>query len=163
MQASKKKEAKCASVLNGVLRDANWWEDSKSVLKIEIEMHSIALKMHSIPFFGQNTVENWQNTRFSLFSIVFWPRRGSNAVQLEFWGQIWNPLIIVHLLGTYLIWFSQFDFLILHVIFWTQMWVRVAFFWKCEFLWAYRDQRLKMHQIGVRSCVFKNVVQTGPP
>ena len=44
-------------------------------------------------------------------SDIFWPKNGLNLIRFEHWGQIWNPLIILHILGTHLIWFSHFDFL----------------------------------------------------
>ena len=39
----------------------------------------------------------------SLFLIVFWPKKGSNVFRFDFCGQIWNPLIILHILGPHLI------------------------------------------------------------
>ena len=46
------------------------------------------------PLFGHKTVENCQNTGFWQFSIVLWPKRGSNVIRFQFWDQIWNPLIM---------------------------------------------------------------------
>ena len=60
-------------------------------------------------FFWPKTVGNWQNTQFSPFWQLFWPEKGSNLIRFQFWGQIWSPLIILHILGTDLIWFSHFD------------------------------------------------------
>ena len=36
------------------------------------------------------------------------PKNGSNFILFEFWCQIWNPLVILHILGTHLIWFALF-------------------------------------------------------
>ena len=46
----------------------------------------------------------------SLFSTVFWPKRGWSVFRFEFWGQIWNQLIICDILGPHLLWFTHFDF-----------------------------------------------------
>ena len=44
----------------------------------------------------------------------FWPKKGSNVIRFEFCGQIWTPLIILHIIGPLLTWFSHFDFLTSH-------------------------------------------------
>ena len=43
-------------------------------------------------------VKNRHNTLFCQFLIVFWPTMGSNVIQFQLWGQIWNPVINAHLL-----------------------------------------------------------------
>ena len=35
---------------------------------------------------------------------------------VQFWGQIWNPLVILHILGPHLIRFSHFDFFTFHAV-----------------------------------------------
>ena len=80
-----------------------------------------------------------RNTRFCLSSTVFWLKRGTNAIRFGFWGQIWNPLVISHLLGPHLIWFSYFDFCP-PMLFNAGGGINV-FFRKCKFRWAHRDQR----------------------
>ena len=67
-------------ISNGVLKDAKWWEDSKSGLKIQIKWHLTPLlaKKYVGPKGGSN----------------IGPKGGSNVIWFEFWGQIWNLLII---------------------------------------------------------------------
>ena len=48
------------------------------------------------PLFDKKKLEKWQNTQNGLFSTLFWPRRTSNVILCEFWGQLWNTLIILH-------------------------------------------------------------------
>ena len=67
------------------------------------------------PFSGQKSCQNGLNWVFCQFPTVFGQKNGSNLNWFEFWGQIWNPLIVLHILGTHLIWFSHFDFLTSHV------------------------------------------------
>ena len=101
---------------------------------------------------------------------LLWTKRGLKINRFEFWSQIWDPLIILHLLGPNLIWFLHFDFLTfthhytLHILtfyilifwfpyyFWTrpvayvkwqieQMWGGVGnLLRKCKLWWAHRDQ-----------------------
>ena len=73
------------------LKDAPWWEHSKSGLRIDIRWH--------LPLFlaKKKTVENWQNTLFCRVSTVFGPKIGSNVDRFKFWDQIRNPLIKAHL------------------------------------------------------------------
>ena len=68
-------------------------------------------------FSKKKTVGNRQNTRFSPFWQFLSPKKRSNLIRFEFWGQIWIPLIIMRILGTYLIWFSPSDFFDLPCIF----------------------------------------------
>ena len=96
--------------------------------------------------FGQNSVENWRNTRFSLFLTVYWPKRESDVIWFEFQGQIWNPLIISHLLGPHLIWFSHFYFYLPCYLTTNAGGGIRFFFWKCNFRCVYHDQRYKTHQ-----------------
>ena len=64
------------------------------------------------PLFWPKTVESWQNTRFSLFCFtVFLAEKGSYVILFEFWGQIWNPLIILHILDPHMILLFPFYFL----------------------------------------------------
>ena len=67
-------------ITNVGLKDVKWWEDSKSGLKIQIEKHLTT-------FLAKNVVK-----RFSIW--IFGQKKWSNVFLFEFWGQIWNPLII---------------------------------------------------------------------
>ena len=66
------------------------------------------------PILAKSILENLLNTRFSHFRQFFWPKRGSYVIRFEFWGKIWNPLIILHIMSPHLILFSHFDFLTSH-------------------------------------------------
>ena len=66
------------------------------------------------PIFGQKTVKNPPYWVFCHFWTVFRPKKGSNIIRFEFRDQIWNPLIILHILGPNLIQFLHFDFLTSH-------------------------------------------------
>ena len=79
-------------------------------------------------FWPKKTVKNWPNQVFWKFSTVFWPQRGSDVIRFEFWGQIWIPLIISHILGPNLIEFLHFDFLTSH--------------WAAKILAALRDGKM---------------------
>ena len=93
-------------------------------------------------FLPPKNVEKRLNRVFCQFSMFFWTKWGSNIIKFEFWGQIWDPLIILHLLGPHLIWFSHFDFLTFHAVLNTNVGGGGSFF-KCKFQWAHRDQRKK--------------------
>ena len=62
------------------------------------------------PFFGQK-LSKYGICQFSAF---FWPTNGSDVIRFEFWAQIWDPLLILHILGPHLIWFPRFVFLTSH-------------------------------------------------
>ena len=79
----------------------------------------------------------------------FFGKRGSNVIRFEFWGQIWNLLIISHLLGPHLILFLHFDFLTSYAIFGPQMWARYHFFKEIvNFVEFIVISVKKMHQKG---------------
>ena len=63
------------------------------------------------PIFGQNIIKNWLKRIFCQLSTVFRPKKGSNGIRFEFGGQMWNFLIILHILSPHLIHFFHFDFL----------------------------------------------------
>ena len=66
------------------------------------------------PLLGQknsNLKIFWGFFQKSLDLTVFWPNRGSNVIGFELCGQIWNPLIILHIIGPNLVRFSDLDFL----------------------------------------------------
>ena len=58
------------------------------------------------PFFWPKTVESWDflGIFFSKKSqdSSFLPKGGSNVIQFELCGQIWNPLTILHSTGPHL-------------------------------------------------------------
>ena len=69
------------------------WVDFKCGIKIEI-------KQLLTPFLANKTVENDQilakQPNLPDFGR-FLDKTGSNVVRLQFWGQIWNPLILAHI------------------------------------------------------------------
>ena len=102
------KKSKCENHIKRGPKICKWWEDSKSGLKIQIGLDLT-------PFLAKNC-RNWLNRIFCQFSAVFWAKsdilpifdsflgqKWSNLIRFEFWGQTWNPLIILHILGLRLI------------------------------------------------------------
>ena len=54
-------------------------------------------------FFGGKTVGNWLNQAFSqVFYILFLPKKGSNVIRFDFCDHIWNPVVIIHIIGPHL-------------------------------------------------------------
>ena len=65
------------------------------------------------PFCPKNRLKMAKHPSKPIFDS-FLAKKRSNIIWLEFWGQIWNPLIILHLLIPHLIWFYI-------LIFWSPM------------------------------------------
>ena len=76
--------------------------------------HHIVIPHH----FGQKTVKNGDVFKNPYFDHFLAKKGGSDLIWFEFCSQIWNPLIILHIIGTHLMWFSHLDFLALLAIFW---------------------------------------------
>ena len=102
------------------------------------------------PSFWPKAVENRINRVCCQFSTIFWTKRVSNVIRFELWGQIWNPFIILHLLGPYLIWFSHFDCLTAYAI----------FFNNCGRWWQYFWENVNFDELIVISVKKRHQIET---
>ena len=75
------------------------------------------------PLFGQKVFENRQH--FTSFRPLS-GQRGSNAIQFEFWDQIWNAVIKVHIFDHRIKWDWKPYFLALHRNFKTWVLMRMT-------------------------------------
>ena len=90
---------------NGGILYVKWWEDSKSGLEFKSDNISPSFwpKNSNLGIFSKIPIKSLDLTLFSA-------KRWSNFIRFEFCGQIWNPLIILRMIGPHLTWFSHLDF-----------------------------------------------------
>ena len=107
------------------------------------------------PLLQKKNYQKWSKSGILPILDVSFAKKGVKWCNFEFWGQLWNPLIVKHLLGLHLLVLSHFAFLTSAFIIWLQMRAGVSFFKEkvhfCELIMI-SD---KMHRIGGRDRVFQ--------
>ena len=92
-------------------KELGFWAKELSkigILKISLEYpyfrQFLAQKRFKFYPIWKRTERKWGFLKISLeypYFDSFWPKRGSNVIRLEFCGLIWNPLIILHVIGPF--------------------------------------------------------------